>query len=252
VNSGWAEWSVENQVDPHEKEYWYRTNPSLGIRLTERIVEDEISGNDLDFNIQRLGYWVKYSLKSDISEADWKKLKISKVPEFKGKLFVGIKYGSDGANVSMSIAVKTDEGKIFVETVDCRSTRSGNDWILGFLKKASVAKVVVDGASGQKILEEEMIENRIKPSPILPKVSEVIMANSMFTNAIYQEGICHNDQPSLTQVVTNCEKRAIGSSGGFGYRSLKPEADITLLDSVMLAYWQCSVYRERRKQKVRY
>ena len=30
VNSGWAEWSIENETDPRDKESWYETNPSLG------------------------------------------------------------------------------------------------------------------------------------------------------------------------------------------------------------------------------
>ena len=37
-NTGWAEWSVEQQTDPHDVEAWYRTNPSLGTIFTERSV----------------------------------------------------------------------------------------------------------------------------------------------------------------------------------------------------------------------
>lgn len=35
-NAGWAEWSVEEERDPHDKEAWYLTNPSLGTIFTER------------------------------------------------------------------------------------------------------------------------------------------------------------------------------------------------------------------------
>ena len=251
INSGWAEWSVEKQQDPQDKEFWYVANPSLGSILTERKIQDEIGNDDLDFNIQRLGLWVRYSLKSEISEADWAKLKITSKPELKGKLFVGIKYGQDGTNVAMSIAVKTTEGKIYVETIDCRSVRSGNDWIIKFLQKADVSKVVIDGASGQNALAEEMKDHKLK-APILPTVREVIMANSTFEQALFNDGIRHNDQPSLTKVVTNCEKRAIGSNGGFGFKSQLPENDIVLMDSVILALWQCSVFKERRKQRITY
>ena len=251
VNAGWAEWSVEKQEDPNDKKFWYLANPSLGTILTERKIQDEIGNDDIDFNIQRLGLWIRYSLKSEISEADWNALKIKEKPVFKGKLFVGIKYGQDGTNVALSVAVKNEDGKIFVETIDCRSVRSGNKWIIDFIKKADVARIAVDGASGQNILAAEMKENRIKP-PILPTVKEVIVANSTFEQAVYNDSIRHNDQPSLSKVITNCEKRAIGTSGGFGYKSLKPENDIVLMDSMILALWQCSVYKERRKQKISY
>lgn len=252
VNAAWAEWSVDEQQDPNDKKYWYQTNPSLGTILTERKIQDEISGDDIDFNIQRLGYWTKYSLKSEISKADWQKLILKGKLKPKGKLFVGIKYGQDGTNMAMSIAVKQETGNIFVESIDSRSIRKGNTWIIDFLKKADVQNITIDGSVGQSLLVDELKKNKIKTKVILPTVKEIIIANSTFEQAVYGDKICHNDQPSLTAVVTNCEKRAIGTSGGFGYKSLKPENDIVLMDSVILAYWQCSVFRERRKQKISY
>lgn len=250
-NTGWAEWSVEEQSDLYNKELWYLTNPSLGTILTERSIEDEIGDDEIDFNIQRLGLWIRYNQKSAISKVDWDNLIINKIPKFKGKLFVGIKYGADGTNVSMSIAVKTEDERIFIESIDCQSIRNGNTWIINFLKKADVADIVVDGQSGQKILADEMKEFKIK-APILPTVKEVIVANSMWEQGIYQNSICHNNQPSLTKVVTNCEKRLIGSGGGFGYKSQFEDNDISLMDSALLAHWICSISKPAKKQKIRY
>ena len=250
-NTGWAEWSVEEQSDLYNKELWYLTNPSLGTILTERSIEDEIGDDEVDFNIQRLGLWIRYNQKSAISKVDWDNLIVNKIPKFKGKLFAGIKYGADGTNVSMSIAVKTEDERIFIESIDCQSIRNGNTWIINFLKKADVADIVVDGQSGQKILADEMKEFKIK-APILPTVKEVIVANSMWEQGIYQNSICHNNQPSLTKVVTNCEKRLIGSGGGFGYKSQFEDNDISLMDSALLAHWICSISKPAKKQKIRY
>lgn len=250
-NAGWAEWSVIQQSDPNDRELWYQTNPSLGTVLTERKIMDEVGNDDVDFNIQRLGLWISYSLKSAISENEWKNLKIKESIRLKGKLYVGIKYGHDGTNVALSIAVKTTSGKIFVESYDCRPSRDGNGWVINFLKKASVSKVVVDGASGQNLLSTEMKDFGLK-KPILPTVKEVVTANSAFEQALFAGTVCHMGQPSLTQSVTNCEKRAIGSNGGFGYKSIKPEIDIALLDSVILAYWACSNTKEGKKQQISY
>ena len=250
-NTGWAEWSVEEQSDLYNKELWYLTNPSLGTILTERSIEDEIGDDEVDFNIQRLGLWIRYNQKSAISKVDWDNLIVNKIPKFKGKLFVGIKYGADGTNVSMSIAVKTEDERIFIESIDCQSIRNGNTWIINFLKKADVADIVVDGQSGQKILADEMKEFKIK-APILPTVKEVIVANSMWEQGIYQNSICHNNQPSLTKVVTNCEKRLIGNGGGFGYKSQFEDNDISLMDSALLAHWICSISKPAKKQKIRY
>ena len=197
--------------------------------------------------IQRLGLWIKYNQKSAISENEWRELKVNAMPVLKGPLYVGIKYGNDGTNVSMSVAVRTLSNKIFVEVIDCRSIREGNAWIIDFLRKANVARVAIDGASGQNILAKEMKDFGLK-EPILPTVKEIITANSLWEQGIYQQSICHNDQPSLTQVVTNCDKRNIGSNGGFGYRSQYDDMDIGLMDSALLAHWACSEFKPKSKK----
>ncbi|NCC60982.1 MAG: terminase [Verrucomicrobiae bacterium] len=250
-NTGWAEWSVEDESDPWDKELWYQTNPSLGIQFTERSVSDEIGTDIIDFNIQRLGLWIKYNQKSAISKTDWENIKVPKLPELAGKLFVGVKYGNDGENVAVSIAAKTTDNRIFVEALDCQTIRNGNDWILKFLTSADIQTVVVDGAGGQALLAKDMKDARLKP-PILPTVREVIMANAAFEKAIYQETMCHKGQPSLEQVVTNCDKRTIGTNGGFGYRSQLQDYDIALMDSALLAHWACLEAKPIVKQKIRY
>lgn len=87
----------------------------------KRKIEAELSEDELDHNVQRLGYWPKYNQKSVISEKEWKALEVTKLPQLSGPLFVGIKYGNDGTNVAMSIAVKTADDRIFVRTIDCQS-----------------------------------------------------------------------------------------------------------------------------------
>lgn len=250
-DTGWAEWSVDKQSDPRDKDLWYQANPSLGLRVSERNIQSEVGNDDIDFNIQRLGLWIQYNQKSAISENEWKALHVDELPEFKGKLFVGIKYGYDGANVAMSVAVKTVDDDIFVETIDCQTIRNGNGWIIHFLRNADIQQVVIDGANGQNILAEAMKEAGLK-KPILPTVKEIILANAMFEQALFQQTIKHKSQPSLFQVVTNCDKRNIGTSGGFGYRSQVEENDIALMDSMILAHWACANAKEVKKQRIRY
>ncbi|MFG5564332.1 DEAD/DEAH box helicase family protein [Enterococcus faecalis] len=249
--AGWAEWSVDEIKDIQDIEAWYNSNPSMGYHLNERKIEAELGEDQLDHNVQRLGYWPRYNQKSAISEKDWEALKVNTLPVLTGPLHVGIKYGNDGKNVSLSIAVRTLSGKVFIETVDSQSVRNGNQWILQFLKEAKITSVVIDGAGSQAILAQEMKDYRLK-DPILPKVSEIITANSLWEQGIFQQSICHKDQPSLTAVVTNCEKRAIGSNGGFGYRSQFDDMDVSLMDSALLAHWACSINKPKKKQQKRY
>ena len=249
--SGWAEWSVSEEKDINDIGAWYNSNPSMGYHLNERKIEAELGEDKLDHNVQRLGFWPTYNQKSAISELEWRELKIETLPKFKSQLFVGIKYGQDGTNVALSVAVRTDNDKIFVEVIDCQSVRNGNQWIIDFLTHADVAQIVIDGASGQKILADELKEFKIK-NYVLPTVKEIIIANAMWEQGIYQKTLCHADQPSLTKVATNCDKRNIGSNGGFGYRSHFDDMDVSLMDSALLAHWACATTKPKKKQKIRY
>lgn len=47
------------------------------------------------------------------------------------------------------------------------------------MKSADIAKVVIDGASGQELLAQEMKDQGLK-KPELPKVAEIITANMMW------------------------------------------------------------------------
>ena len=250
---GWAEWSVDQMSDVNDVDLWYECNPAMGYQLNERKIKAEDKTDEIDYNIQRLGLWIKYNQKSVITEAEWMALEVDSVPKRSGKKFIGIKYGVDGSNVAMAIAFKTEDGRTFVECIDCRPARIGNEWITTFLRQVTdLGGVIVDGANGQKLLEENMKEAMIKTKPIFPTVGNVIVANSMFEQALEAATICHKGQPSLVCSATNCEKRSIGSNGGFGYKALTPDTEIALLDSVILANWLSNEYKEKQKQKINY
>ena len=251
-SSGWAEWSVPEMSDAHNIDLWYETNPSLGTILKERTIRSEIGDDVTDFNIQRLGLWIKYNQRSAISRNEWEALQVDKLLKLTGKLFIGIKFGIDGSNVAMSVAVRTSEKKIFCEVVGCKPIRNGMTWLVGFLKRADVHKVVVDGKNGAEVLVDAMKAERLK-RPEVVTVPQVIKANSVFDIAMEQGTLQHMHQPAVTQVVTNCERRKIGANGSLGYQSSLKGADIALLDSMILAYWICSETKaEKKKQHVAY
>lgn len=253
-DTGWAEWSINEQTeDISNTDLWYQFNPSLGTILSERNVRGELAGDPLDFNIQRLGLWVSYNQKSAFTETEWNELKFATKPELEDKLYLGIKYGRDGANVAMSIAAKTKDGKIFVETIDCVSTRAGNKWMFDYFKNPKVKKIVIDGAGAQQALADQMKDEGIKTKPILPAVREVVLANTMFEQDLFAKKIVHSGQESLMQIITNCEKRPIGTNGGFGFRSLVETYDVCIMDSAVLAFWACATSKDViQKQSISY
>ncbi|MGN1090006.1 MAG: terminase [Huintestinicola sp.] len=255
-DAGWAEWSVPALTDAHNPELWYETNPSLGTILSERTIRSELGDDQVDDNIQRLGLWLRYNQKSAISKEEWERCALEAPPKLKpgAKLYFGVKYAktTGTANVSLSVAVKTEDDKIFVESIDCRPIRDGNAWIIDYLNNPNAVKVAIDGAGGQGVLAADMDSAGVKCKAVLPKVSEVIQANALFEKQFFEGTICHKGQPALTQAVSNCEHRAIGTNGGYGYASILEGADVSLLESITLAHWLCSAAKPPKKQTISY
>ena len=251
INGGWAEWSVDHKTNVKDKEAWYQTSPSLGTILTERIVQDEINGDDLDFNIQRLGLWIRYNQQSAISAPSWDALKVDKLPKFKFPIYAGVKFGRDGQNTCLTIAVKTSDDKVFVEGIDCRDQREGNGWIINFLMKVKAKAILVDGASGLETFQRECKEQKLK-GVSAATVKEVVQASSDFEIAIANKTLCHNGQPALRQSVSNCSHRAIGSGGGYGYKTLDDDIEVALMESAVLATHACMKAKEPKKQRIGY
>lgn len=254
--AGWAEWSIysepEDFVNPA---LWYQTNPSLGLRLRERTIRAELPTNKasrLDFLIQRLGYWYSYELKSEITEADWMGLKVKQLPAFQKHLYAGIKFGVDGLNTSLSLAVRTTDGRIFVETYNCASQARGFGWMIDFVSKAKPDVIVVDGKGKSNMLTEAFAQESIRSKIVIPTSEEAITAYATFRQAVDTAEVCHNGQPSVTQAISNCEKRMIGSNGAFGFRSIKQGVDISIVESLAFAYWACATTKERKKQRIGY
>lgn len=253
-DAGWAEWSVPALTDAHNTELWYETNPSLGYILTERTIRSELGDDQVDDNIQRLGLWLKYSQKSVISEKEWMLYKAETLPELLQpvRVFYGVKYAQKTSNVTLAAAVKTADERIFVEAIDCRSVRDGTAWIISYLRSPAAEQVVIDGAAGAPILITDMENAEVSCKYIRPKVEQVITANSLFEKNLFGGQILHSAQPSLTQAVTNCDHRPIGTNGGFGYVSIVDGADISLLEAVTLAHWAASSAKEETEQIIIY
>lgn len=247
---GWAEWSVPYKSDVNDIDLWYQCNPSMGYHLNERKVKMENKTDEVDFNIQRLGLWLQYNLRSAITRQEWEDVQAKTLPAIKSTRYVGIKYAKDGTNVCMAISSKTKDDKIFVEVIDCQNIRAGNKWIIDALQKISPDRIVIDGAAGR--IEKDLKKAKIQ-GVIYPTVTEVITANSNFEQALYANTVIHMNQTSVTQAVTNCEKRAIGTNGGFGYRSMKDGVEIALLDSIILSHWAAqNAPDKKKKSQIRY
>lgn len=248
---GWTEWAIDKLTENvADVDLWYRFNPSLGYHLTERNIRRELTTGIVDFNVQRLGLWLSYKQDSAISPAEWDQTKVDKVPVLKPRRYFGVKFGIDGTNVALSVASQTVDGRVYVEHVRMEPARNGVDWILEYARNPHTEKVIVDGASGQQLLADALKDAKLM-QPLLPTVGEIIAANAAFEAGLTGK-IAHVEQEDVTRIVTNCEKRAIGARGGFGYKSQVEDADVAIMDSMILAYWAANNEKEKTPQEINY
>lgn len=247
--TGWAEWSIQQQTtDISNPALWYEYNPSMGYLLTERNVRAELTTGEVDFNVQRLGLWLAYSQKSAISAAEWQQLQVPVCPPLTTKRFFGVKFTRE--KVALGVAAKTTDGRIYVEAVEVAPIRNGDGWLLEYLSNPNAAKIAVDGESGRQMLVDDMAMRHIK-RPVEMTVKQVIAANASFETGLSGK-LVHCGQSMLSTVASNCEKRPIGSNGGFGYNSLTSDVDIAVLDCVIIAYWLAATSKDRSPQSISY
>lgn len=252
-DAAWMEWSVPNLTDAHDPELWYLTNPSLGTILTERTIRSELGDDQVDDNIQRLGLWLRYNQKSAISREEWERCALAGKPELpeEPRLFFAVKYSRTGT-VSLAVAAKTADEACFLECIDCRAVKDGDDWMMPYFRNPHTEAVCIDGAGNSTVLCDDMTDAQIACTVCLPTVKDVIAANALFEQQLFAANLRHAGQPALSQAAENSEHRAIGSGGGFGYTSILEGADISLLEAAALAVWMCLSAKEPVEQIITY
>lgn len=238
---GWFEWSVDEIGDVKDKARWYETNPSLGILIQESTVESECEQMDAEtFARERLGYWgrIEKTTETCIEPQEWNAC-INRNPKKEGLVVYAVKFSPDGSIGSLAACYKPADGLPFVYVVDARSMSNGLGWFADTLCKvhAEAAQIVIDGQSNAQALIDKLVGMGVPHRVIIkPNTGEAIAAYSGFVNAIKERQVTHYGQDALTLSATKSEKRKIGNSGGFGFKSTD-EADASLVESAALAYY---------------
>lgn len=248
----WAEWSVDEIGDIHDKKRWYATNPSLGTLILESTVEAEAEQMDEDtFARERLGWWPKrQAIESVIAPEEWDACKVEN-PKKDGLVVYAVKFSPDGSTGTMAACHKPDDGVPFVYVVESKGLNDGLAWFVDTLVEhhSKAAQIVIDGQSNAQALNDRLLEARV-PSKIIvrPRTSDMIAAASLFTNAVKEQQVTHYGQPALDRSATQTTRRRIGTAGGWGFQSTE-EADATLVEACALAFWSASFTKRRPGRK---
>lgn len=246
----WYEWSVEEPGDIYDVSRWYETNPAMGIRLSESFTEKELHTLSSDgFARERLGWWSDDSRGVLFTEELWASTGVSMEdapkPDEEDVIAYGIKFSPDGSSVALSACVRPKGGTPHVELVDCQPLSHGTKWLADFMverrKKASV--FVVDGLNGAGALAERVSGKMPKRALVMAHTGDVIAASDMFYQAAREGRVTHlsEGQNRLAQSALNSTRRAIGTSGGWGWGGEDPAP----VESASLAYWGAMTTKRR-------
>ena len=246
----WTEWSVERMTDKNDIEAWYQTNPSLDTFLIRNVIEAEARSLAADdFNRMRLGWWSGVEDKRAIQQKDWDALYTEK-PEFNDEFrpVYAVKFSPDRTDYSLVVAQPLTNGKIHVEIVMQRPMSEGwarlSKWLIDRWRNA--AKIIVDGATGQAILFEELTRAGVPPKKIIqPNMKEIVAAHQFMYDAIQKGELSHYNQPLLNQTVRVTKMRQMGRYGGFGWESMSKNMNVSALDAATFAFWGQKVFAKK-------
>lgn len=246
----WTEWGTDILTDPSDRSAWYKTNPSLGLSLLETAVEGEATSLSVDgFNRMRLGWWAGLEDKRAIPQKMWDAC-ITEKPKFDESFFpvYAVKFAPDRSFYSLAAAQPLTNGKIHVEIVNQRPMGEGfakiSKWLAERWQKCE--KIIIDGATGQSILYEDLTSQGVFPKKIIiPHMKEIVAAHEFMWHAIQHKEVSHYNQPLLNQTVRLAKMRDLGRYGGFGWESMSKDLPTVALDAATFAYWGQKVYGKK-------
>lgn len=246
----WTEWSVERLTDNNDREAWYKTNPSLGEFLLPSAVETEANSLSSDnFNRMRLGWWSGIEEKRAIEQKTWDALFTEK-PVFDDSFMpiYAIKFSPDRSDYSLAVAQPLTDGKIHVEIIMQRPMSEGwsrlSKWLIERWRNCS--RIIIDGATGQAILYEELTRAGVAPKKIIqPNMKEIVAAHQFTYDAIQKGELSHYNQPLLNQTIRLAKMRQMGRYGGFGWESMSKDMNVSALDAITFAFWGQKVFPKK-------
>ena len=243
----WLEWGATGEtlaeVDIDNVDLWYACNPAMGRRMSEDTVRDEHDTMSRDgFARERLGWWSPTAGLPDfaIPASKFESLAVDIAPT-DGRVAYGVKFSPDGSEVSLA-AARLHDGKCYVEQVRREPMAMGLGWLASWIaeRKAVGSSCVIDGKSGAQALVD-----RLDTMPInyivTPSAAQVIAACTALVDSV-NEGTLEwfRPQADLLDSATTSTRRAIGSTGGWGFGGENPIP----ISAAALALW--GVYNSKR------
>jgi hypothetical protein len=226
------------QIRKANPSYPHRTPQESIDRMRENLPSDEA------WRREALGIWDDDNEGSRRWSYDfWNGERVTRSAAVEGVRSFAVAYSQDGERVSVSGAVKHDDG-VHVELIAAHSgdTSDGVESLAGWLaerwREASMIAVV--GAAGAAL--KQALRDRGVPEKVIRTMTttDYFQANTMAEDALKSGSVSHPigiEGDLLDASVAVCDGKKRGSSGQWGWVSTVPDGDETPVESFCAAYW---------------
>ena len=256
AHDAWHEWSVEapdiDSIDIEDRTLWARTNPAMGIRLTESFTAEEMSTLSRDgFARERLGWWspvlanvIDYAISAEIWDGC-----VSEETKPEGKTAYGVKFSADGSEVCLAGAVIPADGPARISLIERKPTGAGTRWLAEWLceRYTRASCVVIDGRNGADVLVDRIADTwKIRGSVVRPTGREVAAAAGTLTDALAEKTVSwYKGQEALRESAVTSVKRPIAGGWGFGGENSPP------IEAAALALWGAKTSKRDPTRRMR-
>ena len=159
-----------------------------------------------------------------------------------------MKFSPDRSDYSLAVAQPLKDGKIHIEIIMQRPMSEGwaklSKWLID--RWRNCAQIIIDGATGQAILYEELTRAGVAPKKIIqPNMKEIVAAHQFIYEAIQRGEFSHYNQPILNHTIRITKQRQMGRYGGFGWESMTKALSTAAIDASTFAFWGQKVFGKK-------
>jgi len=241
TRTGFFEWSVPQDVDPKDPEYWYMANPAMGM-LNDFSIHD-LRGyleameyrNLPGFQTEHLCQWVD-ALEPGILPAEhWMETTDPNSRRAEGaEVYAAVDVSYDRSRSYIAVAAQRPDGNTHIEVI---AAARGTDWVADWLveRKDKFAGIAVQkmGAPASGLIEEleraGLTITQWGPGPV------VSAACGEFYDAIAEHTVYHRPAPLLDRAAASGVARNVNEAWVFDRRN--SPVDVAPLVACVAARW---------------
>ena len=229
-----AEWSCEPGADPLDRDVWYESNPSLGIRISEQwVAENELPVLSPEaFAVERLG--VVFGADSGVSELPKWSACLDEDSTMHGKPAIAVDTDPDMSWTSVAVAGARKDGLLHVELVDRFTSLEDAVQVLVKMHGKWRQPVVLDARAAAGALVPLLMAAKVPVVEV--STADLLKACAGLAQQVHDGRLRHRGQVPLDVAVASAAVRSVGEGWAWARRS--SSVSISPLVAVTLAAWQ--------------